>query len=97
MRHVYDSESKFDTVLSVYIHLKDVFVEENQTVNRRDTIGTISNGGVYRPHLHFEIRKASMNEFASDFWPSSYDKDRKWVIQNYESPSRFIKKHRKIE
>jgi len=97
IRHVYRVSSKIDTVLSVYIHLKDVYVKENEIVKRRNTIGTIGDGGVYRPHLHFEIRKASMDKFASDFWPSSYDKDRNWVLQNYESPSKFIREHRKIE
>ncbi len=96
IRHVYQSDSKIDTVLSVYIHLKEMYVEINDIVEKRDTIGTVGDGGVYRSHLHFEIRKGNMNKFMTDFWPSSYDRDRKWVLEHYESPSKFIQKHRKI-
>ena len=83
-------------MIEVYIHLKDVYVKINDLVNRRDTIGTIGDGGVYRSHLHFEIRKGVMHDFMTDFWPSSYDKDKKWVLEHYESPSKFIRKHREL-
>jgi murein DD-endopeptidase MepM/ murein hydrolase activator NlpD len=97
IRHVYWADNKIDTVLSVYIHLKDVYVNINDIVEKRDTIGTVGDGGVYRPHLHFEIRKGVMHDFMTDFWPSSYDRDKKWVLEHYESPSKFIKSHRIIE
>lgn len=55
---------------TVYMHLKDVYVKEGQTVARGQKIGTMGNTGHCEPaptaknpyagtHLHFEIRQGS--------------------------------------
>lgn len=94
IRHVYPVKDEIDTVFSVYIHLKDMYVRAGQIVQRRDSIGTIGDGGVYRPHLHFEIRKSTMKDYGANYWPSSDGKTMEWVKKNYLSPGKFIRKNR---
>ena len=43
--------------VTVYAHLKDVYVKYNQVVKKGDKIGTIGmTGRAYSPHLHFEYK-----------------------------------------
>ena len=43
-----------DNIYSVYANLKDIQIEENDSVRRGQPIGSIAGGG--KDHLHFEIR-----------------------------------------
>ncbi len=96
IQHFYKINNKIDTVFSLYAHLNKMYVQKNQIVNGREKIGTIGTGGVYKPHLHFEIRKNLMKYFDVDFWPSGSGYTKKDIIEMYESPSAFIQKHRKL-
>ncbi len=43
--------------LTLYAHLRDIYVEKGQVVGKGQTIGVSgSNGNITGPHLHFEIR-----------------------------------------
>lgn len=96
IRHVFPGKDNVDTVFSIYIHIKDLYVKRGQIVQRRDSIGTIGDGGIYRPHLHFEIRRNSMKDYGPNYWPSSDGKTMEWVKNNYLSPSKFIRENRKL-
>ena len=69
------------------------------TVERREKIGTIGNGGgdILLAHLHLEIRKQTLEGYPILFWPSVAGKNRDWVLANYEKPSSFIKNRRKLK
>lgn len=89
IRHAFLEDQKIKTVDSVYAHLNDIRVRENQQVVRGQQIGTIgTNRGMYRAHLHFEIRKNlyigwNQRGFAKDY-------------SNYFSPVAFIEPRRKL-
>ncbi|MGC8782197.1 MAG: peptidoglycan DD-metalloendopeptidase family protein [Anaerolineae bacterium] len=43
--------------LTLYAHLRDIYVEKGQVVGKGQTLGVSgSNGNITGPHLHFEIR-----------------------------------------
>ncbi|MCX7671905.1 MAG: M23 family metallopeptidase, partial [Anaerolineae bacterium] len=43
--------------LTLYAHLRDIYVEKGQVVGKGQTIGVSgSNGNITGPHLHFEMR-----------------------------------------
>lgn len=93
--HKFLENGNFRTVLSLYAHLDTIYISKGDTVNRRDSIGTIGTGGSsYPAHLHFEIRKDSLADYPADYWPSSAGKDINWVFENYEDPSKFLNSHR---
>lgn len=96
IKHNYLENGKLYTIFSQYTHLNKILVKKNQLVNKRDKIGTIGQdpGKNYPAHLHFEIRKKSMESYPVDYWPSSNNKTVAWVKENYESPSDFINSHR---
>ncbi|MFN8711578.1 MAG: peptidoglycan DD-metalloendopeptidase family protein [Bacteroidota bacterium] len=97
IEHHYISNAKPCTVFSLYAHLEKREVKEGEIVSRRKKIGTVgTGGGAYPAHLHFEIRKAAMRDFPTDYWPSSNGRDAKWVLKHYEKPSEFIAAHRKL-
>lgn len=98
IKHDYFENGKIKTVYSQYSHLKEISVEKGQHIQRRQKIGSIGQGNhkEYPAHLHFEIRKDKMKEYPVDYWPSSNGKSVQWVKEHYESPSAFIKAHRKL-
>jgi murein DD-endopeptidase MepM/ murein hydrolase activator NlpD len=47
--------------VTLYAHLRDIYVEKGQVVGKGQTIGVSgSNGNITGPHLHFEIRDFGM-------------------------------------
>lgn len=96
IEHRYVENAQPKTVYSLYAHLEKRLTEKGDEVKRGRKIGTIgTGGGSYPAHLHFEIRKAAMKEFAVDYWPSDNGKNADWVLKHYEKPSEFIKARRK--
>lgn len=95
MEHVYLENAKEMKCYSLYAHLDSMVVSKGDTLMRRQIIGTIgTGGGAYPAHLHLEIRKPSMKDYAVTYWPSSNAKDTDWVKDHYFSPTDFIKTHR---
>jgi len=96
MEHIYLENAKMDTCYSLYAHLDTLMANTGDTILQRTQIGEIGTGdGAYPAHLHLEIRKPSMKDYAVTYWPSSNDKDVSWVESHYFHPSDFIKAHRK--
>jgi len=64
---------------TVYGHLQDIKVVQNQKVNRGDAVGTIgSTGRSVAPHLHYEVRYNDtpvnpVNYYFNDITPEEYD------------------------
>jgi murein DD-endopeptidase MepM/ murein hydrolase activator NlpD len=89
VRHTFLEDQQMKTVDSVYAHLNEIMVRENEQVVRGQQVGTIgTNRGMYRAHLHFEIRKNihigyNQRGFAKDY-------------TNYYSPIAFIEPRRKL-
>lgn len=98
VEHNYLENDSIKKVFAIYAHLKEIYVAAGDTVERREKIGTIGNGGgeVLSAHLHLEIRKQSLMDFPVLFWPSLEGKDISWVLENYEQPSKFINSKRKL-
>jgi murein DD-endopeptidase MepM/ murein hydrolase activator NlpD len=97
IEHIYLDDGEPKIIYSLYAHLDKRLVEKDHTVNRRDQIGTIGTGnGSYPAHLHFEMRKSTLRDYDVNYWPSSHGKTSTWVLQHYEKPSDFIRKHRKL-
>lgn len=58
IRHIFLEDGRLKTVDSVYAHLQKILVREGQQVTKGQQVGTIGTAnGMYRAHLHFEIRK----------------------------------------
>jgi hypothetical protein len=97
IEHYFHENGQVKKVFSLYAHLNEIKTEKGKVVKRRELIGTIGDGHKsYPPHLHFEIRKQSMESKSVTYWPSSDNKNTQWVKTNYFSPSKFISTHRKI-
>lgn len=97
LKHKYMENGQLLTCLSLYAHLENLTVKKGEVVHKRHKLGTIGTGeGSYPAHLHLEIRKPEMMEYPSTYWPSSNDKDVKWVKKFYHDPAVFISKHRKL-
>lgn len=83
VRHAYWEKGKWNYVDSFYTHLNQIFVREGQQIRRGQLVGSIgTNRGMYRAHLHFEIRKnlrIGINQGA-------YRRD----LSNYYKPYDFI-------
>ncbi|MBE2286091.1 MAG: peptidoglycan DD-metalloendopeptidase family protein [Prosthecobacter sp.] len=88
MRHNYwDPRGRLQVCESSYHHLQQRFVQAGARVRRGQKIGTLgNNNGMYRSHLHFELRKTPGMGVES----SKYEKSTK----NYWAPSEFIREHR---
>ena len=96
VKHCFLENGKPRTIFSLYAHLDKILVEAGTFVQKRQQIGTIGNGdGAYPAHLHLEIRSELLSDYPADYWPSSNNKDVKWVLDHYLKPSEFIKTHRK--
>lgn len=98
IKHCFSDNHKDSKVFSVYAHLNEITVKAGDTLGRRQQIGTIGTGGgdMFSAHLHLEIRKAALENYPVLFWPTLAGKDKKWVLENYEAPSDFINKRRKL-
>ncbi|MCC6370561.1 MAG: peptidoglycan DD-metalloendopeptidase family protein, partial [Bacteroidia bacterium] len=97
IQHQVIENTKVITIYSLYAHLNELKTKKGAQVNKRDIIGTIGTGhNSFPAHLHFEIRKANMQDFEVTYWPSSNNQDVKWVMEHYYVPSEFINNHRKI-
>lgn len=89
IRHLFVEKGSLQTVDSMYAHLSKIMVREGQQVRRGQQVGTIgTNFGMYKAHLHFEIRKnlrigINRSAFARDF-------------TNYYRPGAFIAPRRKL-
>lgn len=95
IRHLVLENAKIDTVYSVYGHLEKRLVNKGEWVTRRQLIGRIGTGdGAYPAHLHWEMRKSNMRDFAADYWPSNHNKTIEWVKQHYWNPSEYVGNHR---
>ncbi|MEM7180594.1 MAG: peptidoglycan DD-metalloendopeptidase family protein [Spirochaetota bacterium] len=77
-----------EMVESLYAHCHEIFVSRGAKVNKNQKIASIgSAGGVYTPHLHFEIRKNIYLPVGAGYG----------VPDGYLAPTPFILGHRKVE
>ena len=89
VRHAYVENGKTQFADSMYAHLNTILVKKGQAVSRGQQVGTIgTNRGMYKAHLHFEIRKnlyigINRSAFAKDF-------------SNYFRPGQFIAQRRRL-
>lgn len=97
IEHNFIENAKPVKVFTMYAHLDELKITKGAIVEKRQWVGTVGTGhNSFPAHLHFEIRKANMEEYEPGFWPSSNGKDSAWVMQHYYKPSEFIKQHRKL-
>jgi murein DD-endopeptidase MepM/ murein hydrolase activator NlpD len=90
IRHAYYEENQIHYIDSFYAHLRRVLVKEGQFVEKGQQIGEIgTNRGMYRPHLHFEIRKNLLIGINR----SGYQRN----FNNYWIPTRFIEANRQLK
>jgi murein DD-endopeptidase MepM/ murein hydrolase activator NlpD len=89
VRHTFIEDNQRKVLDSVYAHLDKITVKEGQQIVRGQQVGTIGNNrGMYRAHLHFELRKNiyigyNQRGFAGD-------------LTNYYIPGAFINQRRKL-
>ncbi len=89
VRHAYEEGGQMKYADSLYGHLDQIHVRENQQLRRGQQLGTIgTGGGLYPAHLHLEIRKDLRVGMARHRFP----KDEKV----YFDPANFIIAHRQI-
>lgn len=87
--HRYEESGMEFEVESFYAHLDTVAVHEGQVLTRGDPVGTIGDaGGVYIPHLHFELR----DTVGLPHGPGYSTHRRGWL-----SPTPFIRSHRPMK
>jgi murein DD-endopeptidase MepM/ murein hydrolase activator NlpD len=90
VRHAYEEGGQMKYADSLYGHLDQIHVRENQQLHRGQQVGTIgTGGGLYAAHLHLEIRKDLRVGMARHRFP----KDEKV----YFNPAEFINAHRQIK
>lgn len=90
IRHGYrEPDGRPAVVDTLYGHLDQILVRENQFVSRGQQIGTMGdNRGMYVAHLHFEVRK---NIFIG-MHRSSFPRD----FSSYHDPTEFIQARRRL-
>ena len=97
IEHIYYENANVKKIRSYYMHLDSIFVKQGDVVKKRQQIGTIgNNSGMFKAHLHLEIRKESIFDKKVAFWPSAKEQSVKWIKKNYENPTDFIKYHRRF-
>ena len=90
VRHAYEEGGQMKYADSLYGHLDQIHVRENEQLRRGQQLGTIgTGGGLYSAHLHLEIRKDLRVGMARHRFP----KDEKV----YFSPVDFINAHRQLK
>jgi PKD repeat protein/murein DD-endopeptidase MepM/ murein hydrolase activator NlpD len=80
-------------IWSVYAHLKEIYVKNNDPVMKGQPIGTIGKGfnnNEYPAHLHFEIRKKDIPPAS---WVTGYTEQE--IEELYFHPTEFINQNRK--
>lgn len=89
VRHAYYENGSVQYADSVYGHVDQIMVRENQVVKRGQQIGTIGNAfGLYEAHLHFEMRK----NLGIGYNHSAGARD----FTNYWDPTSFVEAHRTL-
>jgi murein DD-endopeptidase MepM/ murein hydrolase activator NlpD len=96
IQHVFYENHQKKRIRSLYVHLGEIKVKLGDTVKRRQQIGTIGRDPrkLYYAHLHLELR--FNEEIPAIYWPSAQNKSKAWILNNYASPTPFIKSHRKL-
>ncbi len=90
IRHAYYEENQLHYIDSFYAHLRRVLVQEGQLVAKGQQVGEVgTNRGMYRPHLHFEIRK----NLSIGIDRAGYQRN----FNNYWVPTRFIEAKRQLK
>lgn len=74
-------EEKVNKIYSVYMHLKDIEVNENDEVDKNSIIGYIMDPGG-GPHLHFEIRHPE--SIPSSDWSMVYGSSGEYDKSNWQ-------------
>ncbi|OQY03815.1 MAG: hypothetical protein B6I20_04245 [Bacteroidetes bacterium 4572_117] len=99
VEHIYYENGAVKKLRSLYAHLDTIIVKKGDFVKKRMQLGTMgNNSGMFWAHLHLELRKESIFDKSTTFWPSGSGKqDTKWIKKNYEHPTNFIKAHRNIK
>lgn len=96
IQHVFYENQLKKRIRSLYVHMGQVKVKVGEIVKRRQIIGTIGRNPrkLFKAHLHLELRWNE--EIPAIYWPSAQNKTKKWILDNYASPTRFIKSHRNL-
>jgi len=96
IQHVFYENHQKKSIRSLYVHLGEIKVKLGDVVKRRQVIGTIGRDPqkLYYAHLHLELRWN--HKIPAIYWPSAGNKSKSWVLNNYTSPTLFIKSHRNL-
>jgi murein DD-endopeptidase MepM/ murein hydrolase activator NlpD len=96
IEHVFYENHEKKKIRSLYAHLQKIKIRAGEVVRRRQPIATIGQDPekLFNAHLHLELRWDDSLE--PTYWPSSNNKDVRWVKEHYTEPSLFIRTHRKI-
>lgn len=77
---------------TIYAHLSQFSVKENQKLNRGDIVGTVgSTGRSVAPHLHYEVRYYDkpvnpINYYFNDLTPEEYDR----IVEISQRPTQSL-------
>lgn len=87
--HAYRSDDTLIFHESLYAHMDTMLVRKGDWVEKGMKIGTIGDAdGVYKAHLHFEIRENPGMELGGGYSSNQ---------TGYLDPTKFIRSHRRIE
>lgn len=94
--HVFFENHQRVRIQSLYAHLNSIAVRAGDLIERRQKIGAIGQDPekTFTAHLHLELRQDT--SLAPTYWPSSHQKDERWIREHYAEPSKFIDRHRKL-
>lgn len=83
IRILHKTNTNFEYIVSMYAHCDTIYVKAGDWVKCGDCIGTIGNAdGLYRPHLHIEIRSDVKIEYGVGYSNTN---------RGYLDPVSFIK------